>query len=270
MRFRSCRANAGARATETMWASTPGLAAVTASTARDNAGNPKPRQSNRCLRRSEGWPGPLPKVCPVAAPASTAAPTAATAAATPAAAAAPAAAATTRRIGTTRKRVSASGTRAERQTPSKRRKGLRTNPQQVQRLERNTRSAEKDRQGPRKRSDVKSDGDSPWKQKRQRKATSDAEQKSKAERVAADEKAAAELAAEEELLGADLSGKDIRFLGRRLGLHKNKGALQRTHTRLLVGACGSSGGGVIFMAERILSGGVWKLWAKSGRPRGKD
>ena len=68
---------------------------------------------------------------------------------------------------------------------------------------------------------MKSDGDSPWKQKRQRKATSDAEQKSKAERVAADEKAAAELAAEEELLGADLSGKDIRFLGRRLGLHKN-------------------------------------------------
>jgi hypothetical protein len=86
------------------------------------------------------------------------------------------------------------------------------------RLARNSSSAEKQRQGPRKRADMKPDGRASQRQKRVRRERASVEKQGVAERAAAAAAAAAEAAAEKELLGGDLSGKDIRFLARCLGV----------------------------------------------------
>ena len=71
------------------------------------------------------------------------------------------------------------------------------------RLARNSSSAEKQRQGPRKRADMKPDGWGSQRQKRVRRERASVEKQGWAEK---------------ELLGGDLSGKDIRFLARCLGV----------------------------------------------------
>ena len=177
-----------------------------------NEGDEKAKKKKKCLRRSQGWPGEFKRRSNAPRPpAALAAASVITSVTTPAATAA--ANSVARRpspMGGKRNASSAAAT-ANPTTPKK--MCLRPNPAQRKLLGRNTESAEKSerRQRKRPRADEVCYGNSSIRVKGAR------QQRARRQKAAAAEAAAA-AAAEEELLGGDLSSREIRYLGRCLGV----------------------------------------------------
>ena len=179
----------------------------------ENAGQLRQVRRKKCQRATQAWPGLLTAessasdICPVA----------------DATAAAAATAADPTRLdsgSSARKRLdsgSSAGKRGAQPSAGGSGQGAAKRTRRApKRYARNTLSAEQTEKRPRgrKRNDGASGGNGKVNQKRRRRLGMEEEQTEKQAAAAA----AAAAAAEEELLGGDLSGKDIRFLARCLGV----------------------------------------------------